>query len=148
MFSTLGLNYSKVCGQLRGYQFGGPDGFRSYYSSYLTIDDTYVDGVSITYGSAPRKHIWTYANGLNFGFPGIPTVVCPCNTGSGFSSPPFVGTVRLAIVIKVVAIIISFLAILCGMDSNVLVWRLPVVLTPTCRGSIRRSVRPPLRTLN
>ena len=24
----------------------------------------YVDGVSITYGSAPRKHIWTYATGL------------------------------------------------------------------------------------
>ena len=21
----------------------------------------YVDGVSITYGSAPRKHLWTYA---------------------------------------------------------------------------------------
>ena len=92
VFSTLGLSYSQVCGQLRGYQFGGPDAFRSYYDSSVTIDGTYVDGASITYGSAPRKHIWTYANGLNFGFPGLPTVVCPCNTGSGLVPPPFVGS--------------------------------------------------------
>ena len=30
LFSTLGLNYSRVCGQLRGYQFGAPDAFRTY----------------------------------------------------------------------------------------------------------------------
>ena len=66
VFSTLGLNYSQVCGQLRGYQRGTPDCFRPYYANpSQTIDSVYVDGVSITYSSAPRKHIWTYANGLN-----------------------------------------------------------------------------------
>ena len=47
-----------------------------------------------------------------------------------------------------VVIIIFSLMIHYGMDSNVLVWRLPAVLTPTCRGSTRHSVRPPLRALN
>ena len=72
VFSTLGLNYSQVCGQLRGYQRGIPDGFYPYYfNPSLTIDSVYVDGVSITYGSPPRKHIWTYANGVNLVHSGV-----------------------------------------------------------------------------
>ena len=31
----------------------------------LTIDDGYVDGVSITHGNHPRKHIWTLAAALD-----------------------------------------------------------------------------------
>ena len=40
VFSTLGLNYSQVCGQLRGYQRGTPDAFHNYYyySSSQIID--------------------------------------------------------------------------------------------------------------
>ena len=30
LFSALGLSYSRVCGQLRGYQFGGTDAFNPY----------------------------------------------------------------------------------------------------------------------
>ena len=62
VFSILGLNYSQVCGQLQGYQLGTPDAYYPYYRnpSFVTIDGIYVDGVSITYSSAPRKHIWTY----------------------------------------------------------------------------------------
>ena len=92
VFSTLGLNYSKVCGQLRGYQLGAPDAFHPYYLHSLSIDDAYVDGVSITYGSAPRKHIWTYANGLNFHHLLGPTYECPCNWNISISTPPFVGS--------------------------------------------------------
>ena len=36
--------YSKVCGQVIGYQIGHPDGFHS-----KGIDDAYVDGISITH---------------------------------------------------------------------------------------------------
>ena len=91
VFSTLGLNYSQVCGQLRGYQRGTPDAFRANVNS-LTIDSEYVDGVSITYGSAPHKHIWTYANGVNLMF--IPNLLynCPCNDGNSGVPPPFVGS--------------------------------------------------------
>ena len=95
VFSTLGLNYSQVCGQLRGYQYGTPDAFRPYYlNPSLTIDDVYVDGASITYGSAPRKHIWTYANGVNLVFAGAPPFQynCPCNDAIPLAPPPFVGS--------------------------------------------------------
>ena len=92
VFSTLGLNYSQVCGQLRGYQRGTPDCFRPYYDNpSQTIDSVYVDGVSITYSSAPRKHIWTYANGLNLVYAN-PQEHCPCNIGNSIVPPPFVGS--------------------------------------------------------
>ena len=63
-FPTHGLSYSRVCGRLRGYQYGGPDAFNaSIVEKYTSVDSNYVDGVSITYGSNPRKHVWTYAVG-------------------------------------------------------------------------------------
>ena len=43
------------------------------------IDGQYVDGVSITYDSSPRKHIWTYAGGWSES--GTSDYNCPCNTG-------------------------------------------------------------------
>ena len=92
VFSTLGLNYSQVCGQLRGYQYGTPDAFEPYnFDNSLNIDSVYVDGVSITYGSAPRKHIWTYANGVNLVHP-TPQFNCPCNTNNSVVPPPFIGS--------------------------------------------------------
>ena len=76
IFSTLGLNYYKVCGQVRGYQYYSPDGLAPL--SY-GIDSYYVDGVSITYGHNPRKHIWTYVAGISEDR--VDAHGCPCNTG-------------------------------------------------------------------
>ena len=75
-FSTLGLKYYKVCGQLRGYQYYTPDAFELLSKG---IDSYYVDGVSITYGQNPRTHIWTYAAGLTEDR--VDVHACPCNTG-------------------------------------------------------------------
>ena len=90
MFSTFSLNYCEVCGQIRGYQFGTPEAFaRSIIITSLTIDSQYLDGVSITHGSSPRKHIWS--------FPGGATQVrtdrfgCTCNSMNLQSPPPFIG---------------------------------------------------------
>ena len=47
-------NYSHVCGQVRGYQFGETETF-----SDTNINSSYADGVLITHGS-PRRHLWTY----------------------------------------------------------------------------------------
>ena len=60
-FSSLGFNYSWVCGQLRGYQWATPNAFglQNFAPKH------YVDGATITYGSSPHKHIWTYANGIS-----------------------------------------------------------------------------------
>ena len=90
VFSVFGLNYSRVCGQLRGYQYGTPDGVRAYQiNNSKNIDDVYVDGVSITYGSAPRKHIWTYADGHDLG---THPSACPCNSGSTAQVPLYISS--------------------------------------------------------
>ena len=75
-FSTLGLNYYEVCGQVRGYQYGSPDAFNRLSNG---IDSYYVDGVSITYGQNPRTHIWTYAAGISEDR--VDSWACPCNIG-------------------------------------------------------------------
>ena len=89
-FSTLAIPYGKVCGMTVGYQTqgGGPDGFYAYQSPTKSINDPYVDGVSITY-STPRKHLWTYAigytdsnNNNNYN--------CPCSQYPGHLPPSFV----------------------------------------------------------
>ena len=92
-FCTRTELYSRVCGQLLGYQLGTPNAFYSYFlNSSLTVDDVYVDGASITYGSTLRRHIWTYINGLNLVYPGVPSTVCPCNNSIANSIPSYVGS--------------------------------------------------------
>ena len=62
---------------------------RSIVLSGLTVDSQYLDGISITHGSTPRTHIWSYPAGVTnsrtdrFG--------CPCNTNNPVSPPSFVG---------------------------------------------------------
>ena len=52
--------YSRVCGRARGYQIGRTNAFYSYnMNNSVTINDAYLSGLSITYGSAPRKHVWS-----------------------------------------------------------------------------------------
>ena len=85
-FSTYSLTYTKVCGHVRGYQYVSPNAFNISTSD---IDSYYVDGVSITYGSNPRQHIWTYAGGLTETY--LDSYNCPCNNGSSASAPSFVG---------------------------------------------------------
>ena len=76
-----GGSYTHVCGRARGYQIRSTDGFRRHGGG-TTINDTYVDGLSITRGS-PRKHIWSYAAGPRG---------CQCDpVTSGHSGPGFVG---------------------------------------------------------
>ena len=53
--SFYGIQYSQVCGRIIGYQVGHP---QALFSNLNIIDGSYVDGVSLTYGS-PRQHIWT-----------------------------------------------------------------------------------------
>ena len=78
-----GGNYTHVCGRARGYQFYTTDGFHALSSS--TINDAYVDGLSITRGSF-RKHIWSYAAGHHEKITGdIRTCQCPCG-GPEFDS--------------------------------------------------------------
>ena len=93
-FHVLGIAYSQVCGRVIGYQFSSPDAFQRYNNNRaLTIDDIYVDGISLTHGQSPRQHIWTFAAALEETRSDI--FVCPCTrpdigpqTGV---VPPFIG---------------------------------------------------------
>ena len=87
-YSSYGIPYSKVCGRIIAYQFGSPEGFSAYSSkirNLSSLDDAYVDGISVTYGQQPRNHIWTLAavGGA------IGNHYCPC-IDSTFTTPPFV----------------------------------------------------------
>ena len=98
MFPTL-VEYSRVCGQVRGYLYRTLSAFSRYnFDPSLTIDDTYFNGLSITYGSVPRKHIWTYATGLlsvNYNVFSTSALVfkkydCPCTKNSTAIAPSFI----------------------------------------------------------
>ena len=85
-YSTGSEQYDQVCGRIIGYQLSTPDAFRG---SSLSIDTSYLDGVSVTYGS-PRQHIWSFAGGLD---EESSSSSCGCVTGSTNRNhiPSFVG---------------------------------------------------------
>ena len=74
-FSTQGMKYEKVCGKVIGYQYYTPFGFGPARST-PGINETYVDGVSLTHGS-PRQHVWTFADATDES-QFFPRVTCPC----------------------------------------------------------------------
>ena len=91
-FSTNGISYQRVCGRARGYQKGDTVGFYATSLHYKkTIDDSYVSGLSITYRSNPRLHIWTFGSGR--GEKSGNSFTCPCSDyGKRLHGPPhFVG---------------------------------------------------------
>ena len=77
------LPYRHVLGFASGHQWKSTDGFK-VQNEDPTLDDAYVEGVSITHGS-PRQHIWTYASGLSRSGGNS----CPC--WGGRRPPAFVG---------------------------------------------------------
>ena len=60
LYPSIGSNYSKICGSIKGYRFGSMNGFHDRHS-FTTIDSNYVDGISLTHGTTYRQHIWTFA---------------------------------------------------------------------------------------
>ena len=62
VFTLRNISYSHICGTVESYYFGLPDGFTGgSRSPSTTINDNYVDGISLTYGNTSnRTHIWTF----------------------------------------------------------------------------------------
>ena len=90
-FPVHGVQYSHVCGRIKGYQYGSPDAFAPYYHhSSFTIDDLYVEGASLTHGQNPRNHIWTFAATVGDSYANV----CRCTrTDTPYTGrvPPFIG---------------------------------------------------------
>ena len=80
-FFSGGQNYRAVCGVAEAYAYGSLDAFGYLHLSFQTINQAYVDGLSITHGS-PRQHLFTYAAALTMDD-------CPCKGGRNPQS--FVG---------------------------------------------------------
>ena len=102
-FSVYGIKYSKVCGRIQAFQIGSPDAFGNSNPEIYTgresvnssIENNYVDGVSLTHGTSPRKHIWTFAAASDQEYQ-YPCCKCPCininfSRESFPAIPPFVG---------------------------------------------------------
>ena len=92
-FPVHGIRYQKVCGRVTGYQYFSTDAFAPYHNNrHITIDGTYIDGVSITHGHNHRKHIWSFAAAIDEIHSN--SYVCPCTkTDAVYTGaiPPFVG---------------------------------------------------------
>lgn len=57
-----GITYNRACGRATGYQRGTTDAFHNTIVYGSTIEQTYVDGVSLTHGApGSHQHIWTFA---------------------------------------------------------------------------------------
>ena len=90
-FPVGGTLYNTVYGRLIGYQYYSTCAFEP--GPGKTIEEVYVDGVSITHGSNPRKHIWTFAVGYDELTSGSTNGHCPCVQPAAASNvPTFVGT--------------------------------------------------------
>lgn len=92
-FHTFGVSYSRICGRVIGYQYSSPNAFFAYqYDPSITINDYYLDGVSLTRGT-PRQHIWSFAATLDEH--NRDRHICPCthpsHTLPSTGVPPFIG---------------------------------------------------------
>ena len=94
-FNIHKIPYTKVCGRVIAYQYASTDAFWQYYNDRsLTIDDSYVDGASLTHGHYPRQHIWTFAAALDEQHRILGDYsYCPCSSSHSADTyiPPFVG---------------------------------------------------------
>jgi hypothetical protein len=76
-----------VCGKIIAYQYASPDAFDIIYRNHneTTINDNYVDGISLTHGN-PRTHIWTFAAAPDERIATAPWS-CPCINIHNYSGP-------------------------------------------------------------
>ena len=88
---NINRHYLRICGRVIGYQVGNTDGFRNFFLTNLTIDQSYLHayGVSITRG-LPRVHVWSYSAGASEQGSCGDLINCPCSSG-GPAPPSFVG---------------------------------------------------------
>ena len=91
-FSTNDIPYNKVCGKVIAYQEGSPDAQCPYTGRQTdrlihTIEEVYLDGVSITHGT-PRQHIWSFIASIAENFNDC--TGCPCYAEFNGDRIPFI----------------------------------------------------------
>ncbi len=57
--------YSHVCGKVNAYQKASSDAFHASFVGSLGLEGAYVDGFSLTHGTAGSwQHVWSFAAAL------------------------------------------------------------------------------------
>ena len=79
--------YNQVCGRVIGIGSGSPDAFFRVISGQTTIEDNYLDGVSVTHGArGSRTHIWSFGAGHSSCI--TPNIArCPCDNSDDEEAP-------------------------------------------------------------
>ena len=94
-FPVTGDPYNEVCGKIIAFSFSTPAAFLPFTIGMpqpKTLEDVYVDGVSVTHGmSGNRTHVWTFAASGMEEPGGNANLVCPCSDAAAPQSPDFVG---------------------------------------------------------
>ena len=92
--NTMGQTYSRVCGRVIAYQHRNTLAFTTLVTQNRTLEQHYLDGVSITHGSAgSRQHVWSFASALGDNFATRnPQYSCSCSSSNNWPySTSFVG---------------------------------------------------------
>lgn len=84
------VEYQRVCGRAHAFQVGTNNPFHRFKCDHCSIDDPYLDGISVTYGY-PRQHIWSLGAAWTAYRDSDYRAVCPCSKGKGTPPPKFVG---------------------------------------------------------
>ena len=92
-FPTNNVPYNRVSGRVIAYQDKTPDAQCPYIGLFTdqlihTLEEVYIDGVSITHGS-PRQHIWSFLASHDEGQ--TDCRACPCYTQFNSTRVPFIG---------------------------------------------------------
>ena len=78
------MAYSQVCGRIIGEGITSPDAF--WQRTQNTIEENYLDGVSVTHGaSGSRTHIWSFGAANPAG--GGRVARCPCDNSNRNEAP-------------------------------------------------------------
>ena len=91
-FSSGKYEYHRVCGRATGYQVSTTDAFgpsQGRQSFPHTIDDAYVDGLSLTHGRE-RAHLWTFAAGHSEATNTLFACYCGDHSTYGMQPPAYV----------------------------------------------------------
>ena len=92
--NTMGQTYSRVCGRVIAYQHRNTYAFYTLITQGHTLEQQYLDGVSITHGSAgSRQHVWSFASTVgNILEPRNPQWSCSCSSSNNWPyATSFVG---------------------------------------------------------
>ena len=125
-----------VCGRVYGYQKGTT---QAIFNDELGLESTYVDGMSLTYGSSPVNifgHLWPPSKTMDKVHGSVPAKLTPI-LAMLLALLVTTTSVRVAVILERILLHMSFsLMIHFGMVNNALTKNHPVARYQACHGSL------------